>query len=147
MKGSYSWSCNYNFFFQFLCSWKYRNVFLHTFKIKLNNPLYVLWLNYHDDHDHDVVMQWSKITSYRDYLRNLSISGESDQPFAISFEDVAAAAYRIRKGVAKSPCEVRVFYYCNDEVLHQHSNETSSRQNIFTSENQHTRTRRHRFVF
>ncbi|XP_046864507.1 L-threonine dehydratase catabolic TdcB-like [Xenia sp. Carnegie-2017] len=60
-----------------------------------------------DDFERPVALsaRLSKITSYRDYLRNLSISGESDQPFAISFEDVAAAAYRIRKGVVKSPCE------------------------------------------
>lgn len=42
----------------------------------------------------------------REHLQNLSITGESDHPFAISFEDVAAAAFRIRKGIVKTPCEV-----------------------------------------
>ena len=34
--------------------------------------------------------------------------GDPDRSFAISFEDVAAAAFRIRKGVAKTPCEVNL---------------------------------------
>ena len=42
----------------------------------------------------------------REHLQKLSISGESEHPFAISFEDVAAAAFRIRKGIVKTPCEV-----------------------------------------
>ncbi|XP_028405288.1 uncharacterized protein LOC114527795 [Dendronephthya gigantea] len=41
----------------------------------------------------------------REHLRNLSITGESENPFAISFEDVAAASFRIRKGIVRTPCE------------------------------------------
>ena len=40
-------------------------------------------------------------------LRHLNpVTGESDEPILVGFEDVSAAAYRIRKGVKKTPCEV-----------------------------------------
>lgn len=39
-------------------------------------------------------------------LKNLNpITGESEEPILVSFEDVSAASYRIRKGVKKTPCE------------------------------------------
>lgn len=31
---------------------------------------------------------------------------EAEAPVIVSFEDVSAAAYRIRKGIKKTPCEV-----------------------------------------
>lgn len=34
------------------------------------------------------------------------VTGESDEPILVGFEDVSAAAYRIRKGIKKTPCEV-----------------------------------------
>ena len=43
---------------------------------------------------------------HRDHLQRMSISGDTDHPFPISFEDVASAAFRIRKGVIKTPCQV-----------------------------------------
>lgn len=40
-------------------------------------------------------------------LRHLNpVTCESDEPILVGFEDVSAAAYRIRKGVKKTPCEV-----------------------------------------
>ena len=40
-------------------------------------------------------------------LKNLNpITGESDEPILVGFEDVSAAAYRIRNGVRKTPCDV-----------------------------------------
>ena len=34
------------------------------------------------------------------------ITGESDEPILVGFEDVSAAAYRIRNGVKKTACDV-----------------------------------------
>ena len=40
-------------------------------------------------------------------LKSLNpVTGESDEPILVGFEDVSAAAYRIRKGVRKTPCDV-----------------------------------------
>lgn len=36
------------------------------------------------------------------------VTGESDEPILVGFEDVSAAAYRIRKGIKKTPCEVNI---------------------------------------
>lgn len=39
-------------------------------------------------------------------LKHLNpITGETEEPVLVSFEDVSAASYRIRKGVKKTPCE------------------------------------------
>eukprot|EP00794_Sanderia_malayensis_P009006 gene9006-9968_t len=38
-------------------------------------------------------------------IRRLTLSGESDLPINISFEDVSAAAYRIKNGIRRTPCE------------------------------------------
>ena len=40
-------------------------------------------------------------------LKHLNpITGETEEPILVSFEDVSAASYRIRKGVKKTQCEV-----------------------------------------
>ncbi len=40
-------------------------------------------------------------------LKSLNpITGESDEPILVGFEDVSAAAFRIRQGVKKTPCDV-----------------------------------------
>lgn len=36
--------------------------------------------------------------------RNLNLLGESDQPVIVSFEDITAAAYRIKNGTRSTPC-------------------------------------------
>ena len=43
-------------------------------------------------------------------IRKLSLSGESDDPITITFEDVSASAYRIKSGIRRTPCEVRSCY-------------------------------------
>ena len=39
-------------------------------------------------------------------IRQLSLTGECQDPIKISFEDISAAAYRIKSGIRKTPCEV-----------------------------------------
>lgn len=34
------------------------------------------------------------------------VTGECQEPVQITFEDVSAAAFRIKKGIKKTPCEV-----------------------------------------
>ena len=42
-------------------------------------------------------------------LRTLNpVTGESDEPILVGFEDVSAAAHRIRKGVRKTACDVSI---------------------------------------
>ena len=42
-------------------------------------------------------------------LRHLNlVTGESDEPILVGFEEVSAAAYRIRKGIRKTPCDVSI---------------------------------------
>lgn len=46
--------------------------------------------------------------SVRPMIRRLTISGESSEPIDVNFEDVSAAAYRIKNGIRRTPCEVRL---------------------------------------
>ena len=36
---------------------------------------------------------------------------DKDHPQRISFEDVSAAAFRIKSGIIKTPCVVSIFFY------------------------------------
>lgn len=47
-------------------------------------------------------------TSVNPLVRQLTLSGESDEPITISFEDISAAAYRIKHGIKITPCEKSV---------------------------------------
>jgi translation initiation factor 2 beta subunit (eIF-2beta)/eIF-5 len=40
-------------------------------------------------------------------LQKMGIKGDSEEPILINFQDICAAAFRIGKGVYKTPCEVR----------------------------------------
>ena len=85
--------------------------------LTLNNSIAINFLKFSDRiqcskservYDELSVLQSTSHFVLREHLQNLSITdGESEHPFAISFEDVAAAAFRIRKGIVKTPCEVR----------------------------------------
>lgn len=44
--------------------------------------------------------------SIRSKIRKLTISGESPNPIDVTFEDISAAAYRIKSGIRRTPCEV-----------------------------------------
>ncbi|XP_057311655.1 putative threonine dehydratase [Hydractinia symbiolongicarpus] len=44
--------------------------------------------------------------SVRPMIRRLTISGESSEPINVNFEDVSAAAYRIKNGIRRTPCEI-----------------------------------------
>lgn len=44
-------------------------------------------------------------------IRGLSLTGECQDPIKVSFEDISAAAYRIKNGIRKTPCEVSVQNY------------------------------------
>lgn len=44
--------------------------------------------------------------SVRPMIRRLTISGESEAPIVVNFEDVSAAAYRIKNGIRRTPCEI-----------------------------------------
>ena len=46
--------------------------------------------------------------SIRPKIRKLSISGECPNPIDVTFEDISAAAYRIKSGIRRTPCEVGV---------------------------------------
>ena len=39
---------------------------------------------------------------------------DPDHPRAIQFQDISAAAYKIKDGVQKTPCTVRLTYYNKD---------------------------------
>lgn len=39
----------------------------------------------------------------------MSLLGESDEPITVGFEDVSAAAYRIKSGIRRTPCDVSTF--------------------------------------
>ena len=39
-------------------------------------------------------------------IRQLSLTGECLDPIKVTFEDISAAAYRIKNGIRKTPCEV-----------------------------------------
>ena len=39
-------------------------------------------------------------------IKQLSLTGECNDPIKVSFEDISAAAYRIKNGIRKTPCEV-----------------------------------------
>ena len=44
--------------------------------------------------------------SIRSKIRKLAISGECPNPIDVTFEDISAAAYRIKSGIRRTPCEV-----------------------------------------
>ena len=44
--------------------------------------------------------------SIRSKIRKLTISGECLNPIDVTFEDISAAAYRIKSGIRRTPCEV-----------------------------------------
>ena len=44
--------------------------------------------------------------SIRSKIRKLTISGECPNPINVTFEDISAAAYRIKSGIRRTPCEV-----------------------------------------
>lgn len=48
----------------------------------------------------------SKSDELRAHLQKMSLKGDTEEAVPISFEDICAAAFRICKGVAKTPCEV-----------------------------------------
>ena len=41
-------------------------------------------------------------------IRQLSLTGECNDPITVTFEDISAAAYRIKSGIRKTACEVCV---------------------------------------
>ena len=43
--------------------------------------------------------------------REMSLNGGSDAPVEVTFEDISAAAFRIKSGVRKTPCEVSSHSY------------------------------------
>lgn len=45
-------------------------------------------------------------SSINPLVRQLTLTGECDEPIKTTFEDISAAAYRIKNGVRKTPCEV-----------------------------------------
>ena len=49
-------------------------------------------------------------SSINPLIRKLNLTGESDEPITVSFEDISAAAYRIRNGVRRTPCEVKSYH-------------------------------------
>ncbi|KAK3730603.1 hypothetical protein QZH41_018826 [Actinostola sp. cb2023] len=40
-------------------------------------------------------------------MKKMGMKGDSEDPIIIDFQDICAAAFRIRKGITKTPCEVR----------------------------------------
>ena len=44
--------------------------------------------------------------SIRSKIRKLTISGECPNPIDVTFEDISAAAYRIKSWIRRTPCEV-----------------------------------------
>ena len=57
-------------------------------------------------------------------IRRLTISGECEQPIVVNFEDISAAAFRIKNGIRRTPCEVDNSYLniykhniCRDVLL------------------------------
>jgi len=60
--------------------------------------------------DEDIILplppKGSISKSIRPLIRNLTISGESDDPIFVEFEDISAAAYRVKSGIRRTPCEV-----------------------------------------
>ena len=44
--------------------------------------------------------------SIRSKIRKLTISDECPNPIDVTFEDISAAAYRIKSGIRRTPCEV-----------------------------------------
>lgn len=42
--------------------------------------------------------------------RDMLLKGETTNPVEVTFEDVSAAAFRIKSGIRRTPCEVR--YFC-----------------------------------
>ena len=55
-----------------------------------------------------LVTSVSQSDELRAHLQKMSLKGDHEEPVPINFEDICAAAFRICKGVAKTPCEVRV---------------------------------------
>eukprot|EP00112_Aurelia_sp_Birch-Aquarium-sp1_P004625 Seg1524.7 transcript_id=Seg1524.7/GoldUCD/mRNA.D3Y31 product="L-threonine ammonia-lyase" protein_id=Seg1524.7/GoldUCD/D3Y31 len=47
-------------------------------------------------------------SSINPLVRQLTLTGECDEPIKTTFEDISAAAYRIKNGVRKTPCEKSV---------------------------------------
>ena len=44
--------------------------------------------------------------SIRSKIRKLTIPGECPNPIDVTFEDISAAAYRIKSWIRRTPCEV-----------------------------------------
>ena len=44
--------------------------------------------------------------SIRSKIRKLTISGECPNPIDVTFEDISAAAHRIKSWIRRTPCEV-----------------------------------------
>ena len=56
----------------------------------------------------------------RERLKQMGFGGDTCKPIGIEFTDICAASFRIRKGVGKTPCEVKLTKNLNSWRLLTH---------------------------